>query len=136
MRVCYYDNKGNEVTKYFFEEGNFIADIHNYNGQCPATEYIQAVTDCKYISLSRDTMKDFSMTIVEWDNILAKNITKGLAENVNKISAMMPEDATERYLSFLEKFPSLTNHLPLNQLASYLGITQSSLSRIRKKIKI
>jgi hypothetical protein len=48
---------------------------------------------------------------------------------------MMSEDATERYRSFLEKFSGLVNRIPLSYLASYLGITQSSLSRIRKNIR-
>ena len=80
-------------------------------------------------------MRELSMTIIEWDNIIAKITSKGLADKVNKISPMMSEDAKERYLSFLEKFPNLANRIPLSYLASYLGITQSSLSRIRRNIR-
>ena len=47
----------------------------------------------------------------------------------------MSENATERYLSFLEQFPQLVNRVPLSYIASYLGITQQSLSRIRKNIR-
>ncbi|SFB76730.1 cAMP-binding domain of CRP or a regulatory subunit of cAMP-dependent protein kinases [Flexibacter flexilis DSM 6793] len=136
MRICYFNNKGDEVTKYFFDENNFIADINNYNQNTPATEYIQAIIDCKYISFSKDAMTELSMTIIEWDNIIAKITAKALAEKVNKISPMMVEDAKERYLSFFEKFPKLANRIPLSYLASYLGITQSSLSRIRKNIRL
>ena len=134
MRVCYYNNKGDEITKYFIDENNFMADINSYNQEIPSTEYVQAVTHCKYYGLSKSAMKELSMTIIEWDAIVAKITAKGLADKVNKISPMMAEDATERYLSFLEKFPGLANRIPLSYLASYLGITQSSLSRIRKNI--
>ncbi|MEJ7740702.1 MAG: hypothetical protein WKF97_25070 [Chitinophagaceae bacterium] len=78
-------------------------------------------------------MKELSMTIIGWDDIISKITSKALIEKVNKISSMMAEDATERYLSFFEKFPKLANRIPLSYLASYLGITQS-LSRIRKNI--
>ncbi|RYU94275.1 Crp/Fnr family transcriptional regulator [Emticicia agri] len=135
MRVCYYNNKGDEITKYFIDENNFVADINSYNQEIPSTEYIQAITPCTYLVLSKSAMKDLSMTIIEWDAIVAKITAKGLADKVNKISPMMAEDATERYLSFLEKFPKLANRIPLSYLASYLGITQSSLSRIRKNIR-
>jgi len=135
MRVCYFNNKGDEVTKYFIEENNFLADINSYNQEIPSTEYVQAITDCSYFSLSKNAMKELSMTIIEWDNIVAKITAKGLADKVNKISPMMTEDAKERYLSFLEKFPKLVNRIPLSYLASYLGITQSSLSRIRQNIR-
>jgi hypothetical protein len=47
---------------------------------------------------------------------------------------MLAEDAKSRYLSFFEKFPGLANRIPLSLLASYIGVTQSSLSRIRKNI--
>lgn len=135
MRVCYYNNKGDEITKYFIDENNFLADVNSYNQEIPSTEYIQAVTACQYLVLTKNAMKELSMTIIEWDNIIAKITSKGLADKVNKISPMMAEDATERYLSFLEKFPNLANRIPLSYLASYLGITQSSLSRIRKNIR-
>ncbi len=135
MRVCYYNNQGEEITKFFFDENQFVADIHNYNQGIPSTEYLQAVTDCKYLVLSKAAMNELSMTIIEWDKIVSKITAKGLAEKVNKISPMMTEDATERYLKFLTNFPTLVNRVPLSYLASYLGITQSSLSRIRKNIR-
>jgi CRP-like cAMP-binding protein len=135
MRVCYFNHKGDEITKYFLEEDRFIADIISYNQGIPTTEYIQAITDCEYIAISKDAMQDLSMTIIEWDTIISKITAKALAEKVNRISPMLAEDAKQRYLSFLELFPNLANKIPLSHLASYLGITQSSLSRIRKTIR-
>ena len=135
MRVCYYNNKGEEITKYFLDENNFIADINSYNQGIPSTEYIQAITDCEYNVLSKAAMEELSMTIIGWDAIIAKITAKAMAEKVNRISPMMTEDATERYLMFLSNFPSLANRVPLSYVASYLGITQSSLSRIRSNIR-
>ncbi len=134
FRICYYNNKGEEVTKYFIDENNFVVDINSYNQNIPSSEYAQTITDCKYIVFSKEAMQELSMTIIPWDEIINKITSKALIEKVNKISSMMPEDATERYLSFLTKFPKLANRIPLSYLASYLGITQSSLSRIRKNI--
>lgn len=135
MRVIYFDNKGNEITKYFFDENRFVADINSFYQGIPTTEYLQTITDCKYIAISKTVFEELSMTIIEWDNIIAKITAKAMADKVNKISPMMAEDATERYLSFLEKFPKVAHRIPLSYLASYLGITQSSLSRIRKNIR-
>lgn len=135
MRISYYNNKGNEITKYFIDENHFLADINSYNQGIPSTEYIQAITDCEYISLSKGAMKELSMTIMGWDAIIAKITAKSMAEKVNRISPMLTEDATERYLKFLTNFPALANRIPLSQMASYLGITQSSLSRIRRRVR-
>ena len=134
VRICYYSNKGDEITKYFIDENNFVVDINNYNQQLPSPEYAHAVTDCRFVVLSREAMKELSMTIIGWDEIIKKITARGYADKVNKISVMLSEDATQRYLSFHEKFPTLANRIPLAYLASYLGITQSSLSRIRKNI--
>lgn len=135
IRICYYNNKGDEITKYFIDENNFIVDINSYNQNIPSSVYIQAITDCKFIVFSREAMKELSMTIIIWDDIINKILNRALLEKVNKISPMLAEDATERYLNFFEKFPTLANRIPLSYLASYLGITQSSLSRIRKNIR-
>jgi CRP-like cAMP-binding protein len=135
VRICYYNNKGDEITKYFIDEGNLIVDINSYNQGIPSSAYIQAITDCKFTVLSKDAMNDLSMTILIWDDIINKIVNKALVEKVNKISPMLSEDATERYRNFFTKFPTLANRIPLSYLASYLGITQSSLSRIRKNIR-
>jgi CRP-like cAMP-binding protein len=134
LRVCYYNNKGEEITRYFIDENNFAVDITSFLYKIPSSEYIQAVTNCKLIIFSDYTLKELSSAINEWDDIINKITAKSLIEKVNRISPMLAEDAKSRYLNFLEKFPQLANRIPLSFLASYLGITQSSLSRIRRKV--
>lgn len=133
LRICYYNNKGEEITKYFSDENHLLANPYNINE--PMTEYIQAVTDCKLLVFSRKDWNELSNTIVGWDKIANKIFQKALLEKMDRRSALVSEDATTRYLTFLEKFPTLANHVPLSYIASYLGITQQSLSRIRKNIR-
>lgn len=134
LRVCYYNSRGDEITRYFTDENHFAADINSFNQRIPSSEYIQAVTDCTLIVFSIESLNDLSATIIQWDEIINKITKKALIEKVNKLSSMLAEDATTRYLNFLERFPNLANRIPLSYLASFLGITQSSLSRIRKNI--
>ncbi|ANI87879.1 cyclic nucleotide-binding protein [Arachidicoccus ginsenosidimutans] len=135
LRVCYYDNKGEEVTKYFIDENHLIVDWHHFESNIAASEYVQAVTDCKMLIFSKQHWEELSDTIVGWDNIVHKIIRKALSEKLDRRSPLVSEDATTRYLTFIEKFPSIANRVPLSYIASYLGITQSSLSRIRKNIR-
>ncbi|WP_236976636.1 Crp/Fnr family transcriptional regulator [Membranihabitans maritimus] len=130
IRVAYYDNKGEEITKYFFDENHLIKDWDNFE----ATFYLQAVTDCKFITFTRKNWKELSDTILDWDKMINKIMNKHHMEKLDKIGAMISQDATTRYLEFLENFPNMANRIPLSYIASYLGITQSSLSRIRKNI--
>lgn len=134
MRVLFYNNKGEEITRYFIDENNLVVDINSFDNKIPSSAYVQAVTDCKLIVFSKDDWQELSDTIVDWDNIVNKITSKALAKKIKRISPLVSEDATARYLMFMEQYPKLVNRIPLSYLASYLGITQSSLSRIRKNI--
>jgi len=134
MRVCYYDNKGEEITKYFIEENNLVVDLESFDNEIPSSSYVQAVTDCKLIVFQRKDWLELLQTIVGWEAIVHKIISRALLQKVERRSPLVSEDAKTRYLKFLEIYPNVVNRIPLSYIASYLGITQSSLSRIRKNI--
>ena len=100
----------------------------------PSSEYIQAITKMELLIFDREGMKNLSNTILIWDNVVGKITNKAMIEKFNKTSMMLAEDATTRYLNFHNRFPNLVNRIPLNYLASYIGVTKHSLSRIRKEI--
>ncbi|REA63598.1 Crp/Fnr family transcriptional regulator [Dyadobacter luteus] len=135
LRVCYYNNKGEDVTKYFIDENNFVVDLDSFDNQILSSEYVQAVTNCKLIVFSKHDWEDISATIIGWESIITKIVKKSLFQKIERRSPLVSEDATTRYLAFMEKFPEMANRIPLSYLASYLGVTQSSLSRIRKSIR-
>ncbi len=135
MRVCYYDNKGEEITKYFIDENNLVVDLESFQNSICSSAYVQAVTDCKLLVFSKHDWEELLNTIVGWDAIVHKIIARALMQKIERRSPLVSEDATTRYLSFMEKYPKILNRIPLSYLASYLGITQSSLSRIRKNIR-
>ncbi len=135
IRVCYYNNKGEEITRYFIDQNNFVVDLNSFSNKIPSTKYVQAITDCKLIVFAQNDWDELSNTIVGWDSTVHKIISKALLQKIEIISSFISEDATTRYLTFMEKYPQLANRIPLSYLASYLGMTQSSLSRIRKNIR-
>ena len=135
FRVCYYNNKGDEITNYFIDEGNFVSDSPKFDSQIEASEYIQAVIDCKLLVFTKKDWDEISNTIVGFELIQANVVKKCLMVAMDRRSPLISEDASTRYLSFMENFPSLINRIPLSHIASYLGITQQSLSRIRKNIR-
>ena len=134
LRVYYYTKNGEENTRYFVDENHLILDGPENDGNYIPSEYLEAIMDCKLVVFSKKNWQDISETIVGWDNIIQKIMAKHHREKIERRSELVSQDATTRYLDFLEKFPSLANRVPLSFIASYLGITQSSLSRIRKNI--
>ena len=134
-RFCYYNNKGEEITHSFVEENNFVSDQQKFEAQVVSSEYIQAVTDCELLVFSKKNWDEIGNTIVGWKEIEHLILKNCLLKTIERRSPLVSEDATTRYLSFNEHFPGLVNRVPLSQVASYLGITQQSLSRIRRNVR-
>jgi CRP-like cAMP-binding protein len=135
IRVCYYNNKGEEITKYFIDENNLVVDLESFDNEICSNAYVQAITDCKVLVFEKKDWKELLETIVGWDAMVHKIISKALRQKVERRSPLVTEDATTRYLTFLKIYPNVINRIPLSYVASYLGMTQSSLSRIRKNIR-
>ncbi|WPU91224.1 Crp/Fnr family transcriptional regulator [Mucilaginibacter sabulilitoris] len=134
VRGCYYNNKGEEITRCFIPENNLVVDYLSFESNSASAAYLQASTDCKLIVFSKQLWDELSLTIVGWDIIKNKMIQKCMYQLFNK-NPMISKDATTRYLEFLDNYPSLVNRVALSHIASYLGVTQQSLSRIRKNIR-
>lgn len=135
IRVFYYNNKGEEITRYFIDENHLILSGNTMDEVYTPSEYLSAITDCRLVVFSKKDWKEITETIISWNDILQKIIAKYHSEKMSRRSELVSQDATTRYLDFVEKFPTLVNRVPLSFIASYLGITQSSLSRIRKNIR-
>ncbi|GAB3280891.1 Crp/Fnr family transcriptional regulator [Larkinella harenae] len=134
FRVCYYDERGDSFTRYFVYENRFVVDINSFRDEIPSAEYIEAISDCQLLVFSKDDFTQLSALIPGWQDLFVK-ITSHVLENKLKFTSnMLVQDAQKRYLNFLDHYPGLANRVPLTMLASYLGITPSSLSRIRKNI--
>ena len=110
-----------------------VDSVSFYNGT-PSSEYVEAITDCTLLVFSKNSFSELSIAISNWSDIFTRILTDALMKKVQDSNTMLNQDATTRYLKFLELFPNVANRVPLSMLASYLGITQSSLSRIRKNI--
>src|SRR6218665_579575 len=111
VRFCYYNNKGLEITHHFIDENNFVSDQQKFEAQVVASEYIQAVTDCKLLVFSKKDWDDIGNTIVGWDAITGQITKNCLLKTIERRSPLVSEDATTRYLSFIENFPNLINRI-------------------------
>lgn len=134
IRVCYYGKNGDEFTRCFMTENRFVVDMSSFYNETACAEYVEALTDCRLLVFSKEAFTELGNTIIAWNDIMNKITSKALMDKMQASSAMLAQDATTRYLNFLKNNPGLANRIPLSALASYLGITQSSLSRIRKSI--
>lgn len=134
IRGFYHDSRGEEVTRCFISENNIVVDYVNFEANTPSSEYLQACTDCNMLAFSKQDWDEFSQKIPGWDNIKNKMVQLCMYQKSRK-GPVISQDAATRYLEFLEHYPMLINRIPLTYIASYLGVTQQSLSRIRRSIR-
>ena len=134
FRVFYFDEEGNEITKFLFDENIFLVDVESYINRQPSKDYIQAITEAEILVFKRKDFEVFEIEIENWKIVVSQIITKSHLKKFNLISPMLHETATVRYENFIKNFPNLANKIPLSFIASFLGITQQSLSRIRKNL--
>ena len=133
FRGCYYNNKGEEITRCFIQEKSIMCDYVNFEANAVSSDYLQACTDCKLILFSKQDWEELSQIIVGWDAIKSKMVQVCMYQKSRK-NPVISQNATTRYLEFIKNYPSLVNRIPLTYISSYLGVTQQSLSRIRKNI--
>lgn len=134
FRLFFTDKDGSEITRYFLAENQFIVDLKAFNHRTLSTDNIQSLTDSEIISLDRHALETIPTFFKAWNDIFRQLTENALLEKMHNRSCLVYQDARSKYLTFVEQNGNLANRIPLGHLASYLGIKQQSLSRIRKEL--
>jgi CRP-like cAMP-binding protein len=134
LRVCLYDDNGEDITRAFITEHHFALNISSFNNETPSEVYFEAISNCTLLVFSREVLYELELAIPCWSDVFSKITATALINKLKISNNMLVQDAKTRYLEFLKIYPGLANRIPLSTLASYLGIQQSSLSRIRRNI--
>lgn len=134
FRYFVIDEKGNENTFIFIIEGDFFTELETFHETKVAKGYFQAETDAKTLVFERVKYNQMVTEIKEMEYIFKRLSQEKLTEQLKLFRAMLALEAKESYSLLLDQFASLVSRVPDNHLASYLGITRHSLSRIKKKI--
>lgn len=135
LKIVSFSEKGNPVTQFFMKEHRFCTILNSLNNGVPANESIIAACDAELIVLSKDKLLHLYHAIPYFKDLTTNIFQQGLLEKIKIRNSYMGEDATTRYQKFLSQQPDIALRVPLSDVASYLGITQQSLSRIRKNIR-
>ena len=133
LRSFIYDLEGNEVTTAFYSKDGHAADLLSFFRRIRTKEYIQAITDCETWCISYADMQSSFHALPEFREFGRLNIVKQYGILKERMLSALQETAEQRYNDLIESSPEIFQHVPLKYIASYLGITDTSLSRIRKE---
>lgn len=136
LRTFYVDNKGMEHNVQFSIEDWWTGDMYSFLTRTPAKYNIVAIEDSELFCIERTVQEDLYAKIPKFEKFFRHLLQNAFVAQQERILAGMSETAEERYLHFREKYPSMDKRIPLNQIASYLGITPESLSRIRRQLMV
>lgn len=132
VRAFAYDTAGNDVTTGFYGSGQVVFEVASFFNRTPSAEYIQALTPCAGWCISHRQLNALFHERIEFREFGRSLLVRGFASLKGRMLAMITEPAAARYESLLRANPEILQHAPLKNVASYLGITDTSLSRIRK----
>ncbi len=134
IRVYATGKNGDEVTKYFVRENQFVVDLESYYNATPAESVFQAVLATEIFTIQRNTWNGLTEEIPKL-YVLMKSLTEATLLNKLKDNDFLNfGSAKEKYLEFIKRYPDLALKIPQRYIASYLKITPQSLSRIRLEI--
>ncbi len=134
MRAFAFDIEGNEVTTNFYTPGEMIFEVASFFNRTRSKENIQALTDCEGWFITYKQLNELFHSLPEFREFGRAMLVKGFAELKNRMLATITETAEERYATLLKTNPQIFQHAPLKNIATYLGITDTSLSRIRASL--
>ncbi|WP_109829303.1 Crp/Fnr family transcriptional regulator [Reichenbachiella versicolor] len=135
FRYYFYDKEGNEITSFFMAENDFVTNVNSFFEYIPSSGTIAAETDCSTLVISRSSWELFSEQIPNWNMIMQAITNKTLLAKSVFQRKLINQDAKTSYLELLKQYPTIVQRVPLNHLASFLGITKFSLSRIRNQVQ-
>ena len=134
MRNFYNDDLGEEITTDMNNEPRFFTSYNHFANRTISNENIECITDCSLLRIKRDDediLYSKSIILSKYTIILFQQIIEKEKQRINDLSTL---NAKERYLKFIVKNPNVLKNVPLQYIASYLGIKPETISRIRRDL--
>ncbi|MNQ34206.1 DNA-binding transcriptional activator YeiL [compost metagenome] len=134
LRLYHYNESGEEVTTHINCPPGFFTSYSNFISQQKSNEKVECITACELLRITKDdldklinespAMKDFSIMVFQ----------QSIGYNENRSRELATLSAEQRYRKLMTEQPDILRHVPIAQIASFLGMKPESLSRIRRKM--
>ena len=134
LREYTVDHKGEEHIIQFAIKDWWISDLNSFLSGSTSTHNIDALEDSDVLVLEKKARDDMLEKVPKMERFFRLLLEANHVATHKRINASLSASAEERYLAFMKTYPALVEQVPQSQIASYLGITPQSLSRIRKEL--
>lgn len=130
------DTNGNDITTNFYGQGDIVIEWSSFFLRNPTRENIQALNKCVCWQLDFETFQQLFNSIEPFREQGRRRLVSSYFELKNQSVSLIADEAKERYLRLLKEKPHIVQNVSLQHIATFLGITKYSLSRIRKEISL
>jgi CRP-like cAMP-binding protein len=133
LRAYTVDDKGQEHIAMFAMEEWWISDLYSFLTNTPATQFIDAMEDSEVLSIEKPDLEKLYTEIPKFERFFRILLQNAFVANQQRVLASISQTAEEQYHAFIKKYPTLEQRIPQHQIASFLGITPETISRIRRQ---
>jgi CRP-like cAMP-binding protein len=134
LRTFTVDEKGNEPILQFSMEGWWVADLYSFFTGEPSPYNIEALEDCELLLITQPSWEMLLQKIPVLERYFRILVQNNLIATQRRLMGAMSETAEEKYTKLINNFPGCLQRVPQHMIASYLGITRETLSRIRSQM--
>lgn len=135
IRAYTTDTEGNDVTTSFYIKNQVVFEVSSFFNRTRSRENLQALNDCKGYVLTFQQLNELFHAVPAFREFGRAILVKGFVALKERTLSLINETAEERYTGLVRANTEIFQHAPLKYIASYLGITDTSLSRIRKEFQ-
>lgn len=128
------DDNGNECIIQFGIEGWTISDMYSFLTGEPATYNIDAIEDAELVLISKAAHEELLLKVPKYETYTRLNITGAYIAMQKRLTSIISTPIEERYTSYTALYPEIVQRVPQHMIASYMGLTPETLSRIRRRI--
>ncbi len=133
LRLFYIDEEGKDITRYIAFENQFATELVSFITKQPAQESIQAIEDSELLYITHEDFRYLVEIIPKWRDFYNIYLEKAYVNNSKRLISFTTLNALERYKQLFEINPNIVKRLPNKIVASYINISQETLSRIKSK---
>jgi CRP-like cAMP-binding protein len=134
LRSYSIDDNSNERIIQFGLEGWLISDLYSFLTGEPATYNIDAIEDSELVLISKSAHEELLQTMPKYETFTRLNMTGAYLAMQRRLTSIISASVEERYQDFIALYPHIAQRVPQHMIASYMGLTPETLSRIRKRI--
>ncbi|MES2726149.1 MAG: Crp/Fnr family transcriptional regulator [Bacteroidota bacterium] len=134
LRFFFTNEDGQEATRYIAFENHFATALCSFISGSPSAEYLQALEPSDVLYINQNDFNYLLSIMPVWEKFYRHYLEKAYVNNTNKLMTLLTLNATERYKQLLAQNPFIVNRLPNKVVASYLNISQETLSRLKSKV--